>query len=76
MATNDSFIETISATNGEMSTLVAHLFNIRPEDMCRWAIVITSHVPDEAEGTHDIRVASNCLDPDIPVLLKMGINTL
>lgn len=77
MPTNDkTIVETIPYTNGEMLVHLALLFNIEPEDICRWGIVITAHVPTEAPGTHDIRVASNCMDPDIPVLLRMGITTI
>jgi hypothetical protein len=75
--TNDQkFNETLAYTNGELQVLLGQLFNIDPADICRWGIVMTAHVPNQPSGTHDIRVASNCLDPDIPVLLMMGIDSL
>jgi hypothetical protein len=77
VATNDNvFNETLSYTNGEMLVQLGQLFKIDPADICRWAIVLTSHVPTEVPGTHDIRVASNCMDADIPVILGMGITSM
>lgn len=64
--------ETITHTNGEMLIVIAALFNLDPDNVCRWAIVVTNHVPDEPKGTHDIRVASNCVDEDISALLDLG----
>jgi hypothetical protein len=78
VATNDddTFSETLSYTNGEMMVTLGQLFEVDPGDICRWAIVLTAHVPTEAPGTHDIRVASNCMDADIPTILKMGVTTM
>ena len=73
MATNDEkYQETITHTNGEMLSIIAALFDLDRDDVCRWAFVVTSHIPGEPEGTHDIRVASNCVDEDINVLLNLG----
>jgi hypothetical protein len=73
--TND-FHETLTYTNGEMLVELGKLFDLDPADICRWGIVITSHVPNELEGTHDIRVASNCHDVDTPRILQLGIDSL
>jgi hypothetical protein len=73
--TND-FHETLTYTNGEMLVELGKLFQLDPADICRWGIVITSHVPDAPEGTHDIRVASNCQDIDTPRILQLGIDSL
>jgi hypothetical protein len=73
MATSDEkYQETITHTNGEMLIVLAALFGLDPDNVFRWAIVITSHVPNEPAGTHDIRVASNCVNEDIPSLLDIG----
>lgn len=73
MPTNDEkFRETVTHTNGEMLVVLAGMFNLDPKDVCRWGIVITNHVPGEPTGTHDVRVASNCEDPDILALLDLG----
>jgi hypothetical protein len=69
---SDKAMDTLTYTNGEMLVTLGGLFDLDPDDICRWVIVITAHVPNEVKGTHDIRVASNCEDPDIPVLLDMG----
>lgn len=73
MATNDEkYQETITHTNGEMLVVLAGLFNLDTDNVCRWAIVVTNHVPGQPEGTHDIRLASNCVDDDISLLLNLG----
>jgi hypothetical protein len=76
VSTTDSekYIETIAVTNGEMILTLARVFNLDPESICRWAVVVTSHVPDgEHHEVHDIRVASNCTeDADTRVLLQIG----
>jgi hypothetical protein len=73
VATNDEKYEnTLTHTNGEMQVVIAALFNLDPANLCRWAIVITNHAPDEPKGTHDIRVASNCVYEDITALLDLG----
>lgn len=69
---DEKFQETITHTNGEMLVVLAALFGLDTNDMCRWAIVVTSHAPNEPPGTFDIRIASNCADEDIPVLLNLG----
>jgi hypothetical protein len=72
VATNDKkYQETITHTNGEMRVILAALFDLDPDYVCRWAIVITSHEPHEP-GTHDVRVASNCEDEDITAILELG----
>ena len=76
MNDEDKFIETITANNGEMLTVLASLFDLSPDDIDRWGIVITSHVDKGPPRTMDIRVASNCEDSDIAVLLNMGIRAL
>ncbi len=73
MTTNDEkYQETITHTNGEMQAVIASIFDLDVDNICRWAIVVTNHVPDEPEGTHDIRVSSNCADKDTAVLLNLG----
>lgn len=77
MATNDEkYMETVTHTNGEMLVVLGVLFDVAPEDICRWGIVLTTHPHGEPKGTHDIRVASNCEDPDIPALLDLGKSAL
>ena len=76
MATNEDFTETLAYTNGEMQVQLGFLFDIDPALICRWGIVITSHVPGEDSAVHDIRVASNSEDVDVPRLLKLGIDSL
>ena len=77
MPTNDdTFRETLTYTNGETLVTLGQLFEVDPDNICRWAIVLTAHVPTEPLGTHDIRVASNCEDEDIPSLLRIGIKTM
>jgi hypothetical protein len=78
VATNDDkHVDTLQVTNGEMATFIGTVFDVSLDDICEWAIIITSHVHDDVPGTHDIRVSSNAQDDNqIRAILERGMGAL
>lgn len=76
MANEEKYVEEITYTHGEMNATIASMFGLENDNLCRWAIIVTAHVPGEGPDVHDIRVASNCENSDIPILLDLGMKAL
>jgi hypothetical protein len=76
MVNEEKYVEESAYTNGEMQATIASMFELDSDNLSRWAIVIITDVPGEDPDVHDIRVASNCENSDILILLDLGMRAL